>query len=78
MAPPTGRLVSTLWTLGWNGDSLSCVVYRGTAGQLEMRLESESKIILSEPFEMRPRALARVRALRRSLERRGWRPQPAD
>jgi len=29
-----------------------------------------------EPFEMEPRALARTKALRDSLKRRGWRELP--
>jgi hypothetical protein len=63
--------VATLWSLSWNGDRISCVVYRAAKG-LEMRLESGTHTILSEPFEIRPKVLARVRALKLSLERRGW------
>ena len=63
--------VSTLWNLTFNEQQISCVVYRGVNG-LELRLESLTAIILSEPFDMEPRALARTRALRESLKRRGW------
>jgi len=51
---------------------LSCTVYRNTDG-LQLRLESPTAIILSEPFELQPRVLARMQALRASLKRRGWR-----
>ena len=63
--------VSTLWNLTFNNQHLRCVVYRDVDG-LELRLESPAGVILSEPFEMEPRALARTRALRESLKRRGW------
>ena len=69
--PPDGH-VSTLWNLSFNGERVSCVIYHGTAG-MELRLESPTGIILAEPFDMQPRALARTRALRESLKRRGWR-----
>ncbi len=77
---PTSRegRVSTLWNLSFNGDRVTCVIYHGSHG-MELRLESPTGIILSEPFDMQPRALARTRALRESLERRGWRdanPKP--
>jgi len=65
------RPVALLWNLAWNGDRLSCAVYRSRAG-LEMRLESDTRIILAEPFELSPRMLARTNALKRSLKRRGW------
>jgi hypothetical protein len=64
--------VATLWNLMFNGDQVSCAVYHGAHG-MELRLESRTGIILSEPFDMQPRALARTRALRESLKRRGWR-----
>jgi len=51
-------------------------VYRG-AGGLQLSVESPSGIIASERFALRPRAVARVRALRDSLLRRGWRELPA-
>lgn len=63
--------MATLWRLAFDGDRLSCAVYRARAG-LEMRLETATQTILTEPFELRPRMLARVQALRRSLKRRGW------
>jgi len=63
--------VSTLWNLSFNGERVSCVIYHGTGG-MELRLESPTGIILSEPFDMQPRAMARTRALRESLKRRGW------
>ncbi|MET0168127.1 MAG: hypothetical protein ABW318_24445 [Vicinamibacterales bacterium] len=65
------RPVATLWRLTWKGDLLSCSVYRDGEG-LELRLESPAAVILSEPFELQPRALARTQSLRESLKRRGW------
>jgi hypothetical protein len=41
-----------------------------------MRLESSSSVIMTEPFELRPRMLARMQALRASLRRRGWQDLP--
>ena len=67
--------ISTLWNLTFNNQHLRCVVYRDVNG-LELRLESSAGVILSEPFEMEPRALARTRALRESLKRRGWEEIP--
>jgi hypothetical protein len=68
--PPDGH-ISTLWNLIFNEQQLRCVVYRGVNG-MELRLESPAGVILVEPFEMEPRALARTKALRESLKRRGW------
>jgi hypothetical protein len=65
------RPVATLWRLTWKGDLLSCSVYRDGEG-LELRLESPAAVILAEPFELQPRALARTQSLRESLKRRGW------
>lgn len=69
--PRTSNPVATLWRLAWNDDRLSCAVYR-RRDKLEMRLETGGRTILTEPFEIRPRMLARMQALRRSLKRRGW------
>jgi hypothetical protein len=66
--------VAKLWQLAWNGDSLSCAVYRSGKG-FEMRLESARGTLLTEKCDLRPRALARMQALRRSLKRRGWEDQ---
>jgi hypothetical protein len=72
---------TTLWHLTWNdpatavngvaAERVSCVVYHGAKG-MELRIESETRVILAEPFDMQPRAMARTRALRESLKRRGW------
>jgi len=51
---------------------VSCAVYHGTHG-MELRVESQCGVILTEPFDLQPRAMARTRALRESLLRRGWR-----
>ncbi len=72
---PSLDRVATLWRLEWNDERLLCAVYRGTAG-LQLCVESPSGIIASERFALRPRAVARVRALRDSLLRRGWREIP--
>jgi hypothetical protein len=68
--PRDGR-VATLWNLNFHDDRVSCVVYHGVKG-MELRLESAAGVILTEPFEMKPRAFARMKALRESLKRRGW------
>ena len=68
--PREGR-VATLWNLIFRDDRVSCVVYHGVKG-MELRLESAAGVILTEPFEMQPRAFARMKALRESLKRRGW------
>jgi hypothetical protein len=66
--------VSTLWNLTFNDHRVRCVIYRGANG-MELRLESGTGVILTEPFDMDPRMLARTRALRESLKRRGWREE---
>jgi len=72
LAPATH--VSTLWNLTFNEQQVRCVVYRSADG-MELRLESPTGVILKEPFEMGPRALARTKALREALKRRGWREE---
>ena len=68
---PDARPVATLWQLAWNDDRLACTVYRDLDG-LQLRLESATATILTEPFALQPRSLARMQALRDSLKRRGW------
>jgi hypothetical protein len=68
--PRKGR-TTTLWHLTFDDNRVSCVVYHGPTG-MELRLESPTGTILTMPFDMQPRALARTRALRASLKRRGW------
>ena len=63
--------IATLWELAWNDERLACVVCRADDG-LRLRIESPTTVIVSERFTMEPRAVARVRALRDSLQRRGW------
>ncbi len=63
--------VATLWQLAWNADRLECFVYR-LGSRLYLTLESPTAVILSEEFDLQPRSLARARALRESLKRRGW------
>jgi hypothetical protein len=63
--------IATLWELSWNDDRLTCAVYRQKDG-LQLRVESPTATILSEPFDLQPRMLARSQALRNSLKRRGW------
>ncbi len=63
--------VATLWQLAFDDDRLSCTVYRAGSG-LEMRLETRRGTVMTQPFELGPRMLARMQALRRSLERHGW------
>lgn len=73
---PTHTPIARLWELTWNDDRVTCAVYRLERG-LQLRLESRTATILSEPFDLQPRMLARSQALRKSLERRGWR-DPAE
>jgi len=75
VAPDTH--VSTLWNLTFNEQRVRCVVYRGADG-MELRLEAPTGVILKEPFEMSPRALARTKALREALKRRGWREEDPE
>jgi hypothetical protein len=42
---------------------------------MELRLESAKATILTERFDMHPRAFARTKALRESLKRRGWKEE---
>ena len=67
--PP--RPVATLWQLSLDQQRLSCTVYRSGSG-FQLRVESASSIILTEPFDLEPRIFARSQALRASLKRRGW------
>lgn len=66
------RPVATLWQLALAKDRLFCTVYRNEEG-LQLRLESATAVIMSEPFNLQPRMMARTQALRHSLKRRGWR-----
>ncbi len=73
MRPASGsEPLATLWRLAWNGDRLACIVYRHSDGRLQLRVEVAEAIIVDERFELRPRMLARARALREALKRRGW------
>ena len=67
--------IATLWKLAWKDDRVTCAVYRRD-GALQLRLESATATILNEPFDLEPRMLARSRALRNSLKRRGWHDPP--
>jgi hypothetical protein len=71
------RPLATLWQLAWNDDRIFCTVYRSNDG-LQLRVESATTVILSEPFELQPRTLARTQALRASLKRRGWQELPLN
>ena len=79
------RRVAVLWQLAWNENRLACAVYRDDSGLMQLRIESPSAVIVTERFELQPRALARAHALRESLKRRGWQefepeqdPAPTD
>ena len=50
---------------------LACVVYRTRKG-LRLSIESPETVMLTEGFYLEPRALARAKALRDALKRRGW------
>ena len=66
-----GRL-ATLWHLAWDDARLACVIYRAN-GAMQLKIESEEKVVMTQPFELQPRALARAHALGEALKRRGWR-----
>jgi hypothetical protein len=68
------RRIATLWQVVWNDLQLSCAVYRH-GERLTLSVESEEGVIVSEPFDMQPRAFARAHALRDALVRRGWTEQ---
>jgi hypothetical protein len=76
------RKRTTLWHLTWSDpaapdasrERVSCSVYHSASG-MELRIESATHVILAEPFDMQPRALARTRALRESLKKRGWKEE---
>ncbi len=71
MSSPGHAPLAVLWRLRLNDDRIACRVYReGTT--LQLCVESPSAVIVREPFELEPRALARARMLRANLERRGW------
>jgi hypothetical protein len=72
VASPSAAPVAVLWRMALNDDRVSCVVYRKER-RLLLQVESPAATILTEPFELQPRMLARSQALRRSLQRRGWR-----
>lgn len=67
--------LATLWNLEWNEDRLSCVIYRTERG-MQLTITSAHTVVLTERFELQPRALARAQALREALKRRGWRELP--
>jgi hypothetical protein len=63
--------LAVLWRLRLDGDRISCRVYRnGTT--LHLCVESPTAVIVREPFDFEPRAVARARMLRENLKRRGW------
>ena len=63
--------VALLWQLAWKDDRLCCSVYRRNE-RLELTVESKMAVIVTEPFDLEPRAVARAQALREALKRRGW------
>ena len=67
----TRRPLATLWQLSWQQERLACVVYRTTTG-LQLQVESPGAVMITERFDLQPRALARAQALRQALKRRGW------
>ena len=72
MANPSAAPIAVLWRMALNDDRVSCVVYREER-RLLLQVESAAATILTEPFALQPRMLARSQALRKSLQRRGWR-----
>jgi hypothetical protein len=64
--------LATLWNLAFDDARLACVIYRANGG-LELKIESADAVMVTEAFDLQPRALARARALGNALKRRGWR-----
>ena len=69
--------LAVLWQLRLNGSRIWCRVYRDGA-TLQLCVESATAVIVREPFELEPRAVARARTLRENLKRRGWSDVDAD
>lgn len=65
------RPIATLWQLALNDDRLFCTIYRHDDG-FQLRVESATRVILTERVELQPRTFVRTQALRASLKRRGW------
>jgi hypothetical protein len=63
--------VAVLWRLQLNDSHIACRVYRD-GGRLQLCVESATAVIVREPFDLEPRAVARARMLRENLKRRGW------
>jgi hypothetical protein len=68
--------LAVLWRLQLNDSRIACRVYRD-GGRLQLCVESATAVIVREPFELEPRAVARARLLRENLKRRGWIDEPA-
>ena len=49
-----GRL-ATLWNLAWDRDRLACRVYRAD-GQMQLKIESADAVVITESFDLGPRA----------------------
>jgi hypothetical protein len=64
--------LAVLWRLRLDDNRISCGVYR-TGTVLHLCVESPKAVIVREPFEFEPRAVARARLLCENLKRRGWR-----
>ena len=69
--------VAVLWRLQLNDSRIACRIYRAGA-RLHLCVESATAVIVREPFELEPRAVARARMLRENLKRRGWVDEPAS
>jgi hypothetical protein len=67
--------LAVLWRLQLNDSRIMCRVYRDGAG-LRLCVESPTAVIVQEPFEIEPRAVARARLLCETLKRRGWLDDP--
>jgi hypothetical protein len=69
--------LATLWHLAWDDERLACRIYRADEG-MQLKIESADAVVITESFDLQPRALARAQALRDALKRRGWRDADAD
>jgi hypothetical protein len=67
--------LAVLWQLAWKDSMVTCAIYRDEQG-LQLRVESPTAVVITERFELQPRAVARARTLCESLKRRGWEEVP--
>jgi hypothetical protein len=68
-----GPKSKTLWTLGKDGRTMTCVV-EGMAGHEELRVLLDREVYLSEIHTVPEGTIGRADTLRRGFEKHGWTP----